>query len=241
LIIIIGLIAIVGTATPQIEVMRERAMHHPYLIKIHVRDFDASGAQISEHDNWLARRSNRDRADGSKEVTSTGVTLERRHVRFMTQGLEFFTNSVNSNIMTWGKGKDHPYDDDLGSKGVDCGSYYGQFISGEQKKILGFRVIRAVEHDFRSDVEFWVAPDLDCEVVERTINWKKRSGAPDGYKTELATFLSASEPPDDLFAYPTNHIEVAPKIYKIGIGEPPMPTLDAKYEKDKQIRESNSK
>jgi hypothetical protein len=101
--------------------------------------------------------------------------------------------------------------------------------------------VRAVEHSEIWDYETWLAPALDCMVVEKTVRWKKNhmnpdAGAYDGITTETTTSLAATAPDDSLFALQYNAVELTPSQYLTAIGQPADPKRDAAYERDKQLR-----
>jgi hypothetical protein len=162
-----------------------------------------------------------------------------RHLKLVALGLLIAVAPSGNNIVTMGRGT--PIE--IPTFGEDCERYAGH--TSDTKTILGFRTVKVTstgrqvsadgKNDVRSTEESWLAPELNCQHLERKTAWTF-NGQPDGVTTETADWGIAGEPDATLFERPENPVEVPPSIFYPALGKPFAPRMESMYIKEKAER-----
>jgi hypothetical protein len=160
---------------------------------------------------FTARRANGDTVttvvSGARNPKENGYsTLE-----LVSQGLMivFINGSGNQYVSTLGKGVPLMVQDNPGS----CESE-GTLVPGDTKQIAG---VTAVHIQATSDEPNgrWVAPDLNCFVVEKE---ETTQSVPTWWSRQTTNQIVLGAPPDALFAVPAGRTEAKPSVFYASMG-----------------------
>ncbi len=211
---------LMGVGADRVQAQTQKQTVNPYQIWYHTKAIGTGTITrtypTDEGDSFRALRSNGDLLESSPSSLEKFIT-------FPSRGLSIATNTVNSNISTYGTGMPHlPM-----TWGKNCENY-GADLTGATKTILGFTTLQIVHkgtqrskdgaHNLDETDESWLAPALNCEPLEETSTWIY-NGAPDAVTTKIATAAIAGEPPDSLFELPSHPVEVHPSVFYESIGQ----------------------
>jgi hypothetical protein len=218
-----------------------------YTIQLQILAVGPDPSESFSYSLLLGQRANGDRIivksnrSDTRSTNSQYSVMSNKQLKFMS-GIGVESNNLNNNITTWGDGVPIQYDGNRGN----CAATLRNKATGDTKVILGFMAMKSYEVTETANQEEWLAPALDCMVIEKTYVWHKNptnvdAGTPDGITTERAVLLSASAPDDSLFTIAANAVETSPNDYATALGDPPDPTRQAIYLQHQQIRASGGK
>lgn len=183
-----------------------------------------------EFDTLESRRGNGDVLSFSS--TRPVVTIDR-----YAQGLKQQINKDAGLMVTYGDGV--PAAVPTYSKGKNCEAYRG--LTSETQTILGFRTIKVIGEGSDTDtVVAWIAPDLDCQVLQETHSWL-RDGLVFTTNVKVATSAAVAPVEDSAFDLPPSITEVPPNTFWAASGNTATnPKMMDMYSKQKAQRESRA-
>src|SRR5262249_12774114 len=138
----------------------------------------------------------------------------KRFITFTSAGLFAFTNTVNKNVSTLGKGIQKALTPD-----THCDTIRTEKEKVGQDTLFGYQAThyRAVGAETIQD-DWAAGPELGCAPLKRVTSFLDDNGAPTGQtNTTIATKITAGDPPDSDFAYPVDAIEVSPSAFEKSI------------------------
>lgn len=204
----------------------------PYTIQYKVIVTYPDGKELPPGGIIVAGKSNGDSMEQSLTANAT------RSLTLPAKGVVIAVAPSGSNIMTAGGGISRP----PLTWGEVCQALPGH--TDESKNLLGFRTFKTVlvsdssgpaGNVLRHAEEAWVAPELNCQPLEKTETWTL-DGQFDGVTRMTAFSAIAAEPNPSLFDLPEHPNEVPPSVFSPALGRNFTQRQEDGYLRDKAQR-----